>query len=180
MGSPPFFQPSLSASAGETRLWKITFHNFSAKYPSTAQNISSTADDSQRKPTFHSFCLCIGDALRPVLLFTLWRAPSLHGLLLSYILHPLAFVTLSIILLMEIKIFPLHSWHWAMVSSLYKTAVQLKLLHMHSWHWSPGKQCSTLQFTHQQQYIGCNQHTVEPLYNGHFGNSHFWVIFAVI
>jgi len=22
--------------------------------------------------------------------------------------------------------------------------------------------------------------TVEPLYNGHFGTSHFWVIFAVI
>jgi len=23
-------------------------------------------------------------------------------------------------------------------------------------------------------------YTVEPLYNGHFGTSHFWVIFAVI
>ena len=24
------------------------------------------------------------------------------------------------------------------------------------------------------------KYTVEPLYNGHFGTSHFWVIFAVI
>jgi len=28
--------------------------------------------------------------------------------------------------------------------------------------------------------ISCCGHTVEPLYNGHFGTSHFWVIFAVI
>ena len=29
--------------------------------------------------------------------------------------------------------------------------------------------------------VGCvhSSSTVEPLYNGHFGTSHFWVIFAV-
>ena len=28
--------------------------------------------------------------------------------------------------------------------------------------------------------ISCCGHTVGPLYSGHFGTSHFWVIFAAI
>jgi len=36
---------------------------------------------------------------------------------------------------------------------------------------------TTLYNVHLELLPGC---TVEPLYNGHFGTRHFWVIFAVI
>jgi len=31
-----------------------------------------------------------------------------------------------------------------------------------------------------ETFVWSQDYTVEPLYNGHFGTSHFWVIFAVI
>jgi len=34
--------------------------------------------------------------------------------------------------------------------------------------------------TNAEVYTPVHAHTVEPLYNGHFGTSHFWAIFAVI